>query len=58
MREIRYFIFIFFIILPLQSLNSEIIIMSACDDKQDEYLKNEYILNLNELVKIKNVFIL
>ena len=43
MREIRYFIFIFFIILPLQSLNSEIIIMSACDDKQDEYLKNEFI---------------
>ena len=27
-------------------LKSEIIIMSACDDKQDEFLKNEYILNL------------
>ena len=54
MREIRYFIFIFFIILPLQSLNSEIIIMSACDDKQDEYLKNEYILNLNELIMTRN----
>ena len=54
MRKIRYFIFILFIILPFQSLKSEIIIMSACDDKQDEYLKNEYILNLNELIMTRN----
>ena len=54
MREIRYFILIFFIILPLQSLKSEIIVMSACDDKQDEYLKNEYILNLTELIMTRN----
>ena len=54
MREIRYFIFLLFIILPFQSLKSEIIIMSACDDKQDEYLKNEYILNLNELIMTRN----
>ena len=54
MRKIRYFIFLLFIILPFQSLNSEIIIMSACDDKQDEYLKNEYILNLNELIMTRN----
>ena len=54
MKKIRYFIFILFIILPFQSLNSEIIIMSACDDKQDEYLKNEYILNLNELIMTRN----
>ena len=40
--------------LPFQSLKSEIIIMSACDDKQDEYLKNEYILNLNELIMTRN----
>ena len=33
---------------------SEIIIMSACDDRQDEFLKNEYILNLNELVMTRN----
>mgnify|MGYP007111535658 CR=1 FL=1 len=37
-------------ILPFQHSKSEIIIMSACDDKQDEFLKNEYILNLNELI--------
>ena len=54
MKKIRYFIFLLFIILPFQSLNSEIIIMSACDDKQDEYLKNEYILNLNELIMTRN----
>ena len=54
MRKIRYFIFILFIILPFQSLKSEIIIMSACDDKQDEYLKNEYVLNLNELIMTRN----
>ena len=41
-------------ILPFQNLNSEIIIMSACDDKQDEFLKNEYILNLNELIMTRN----
>ena len=28
--------------------------MSECDDKQDEYLKNEYILNLNELTMTRN----
>ena len=54
MRNIKYFIILFFTILPFQSLKSEIIIMSACDDKQDEYLKNEYILNLNELLMTRN----
>ena len=28
--------------------------MSKCDDKQDEFLKNEYIINLNELVMTRN----
>ena len=54
MREIRFFVLIFFIFLPYKILKSEIIIMSACDDKQDEYLKNEYILNLNELIMTRN----
>tara|TARA_B100001057_G_scaffold78602_1_gene73746 strand:- start:63 stop:491 length:429 start_codon:yes stop_codon:yes gene_type:complete len=44
----------FLILLPIQNLKSEIIIMSLCDDKQDEFLKNEYILNLNELVMTRN----
>ena len=54
MREIKFFVLIFFIFLPPQSSKSEIIIMSACDDKRDEYLKNEYILNLNELIMTRN----
>tara|TARA_E500000178_G_scaffold4642_1_gene4863 strand:+ start:30 stop:452 length:423 start_codon:yes stop_codon:yes gene_type:complete len=54
MRKIRYLIFLFFLILPIQNLKSEIIIMSACDDKQDEFLKNEYILNLNDLMMTRN----
>ena len=54
MRKIKYLVFLFFIILPGQNLKSEIIIMSACDDQQDEFLKNEYILNLNELIMTRN----
>jgi len=54
MRKIKYIVFLFFIILPFQNLKSEIIIMSSCDDQQDEFLKNEYILNLNELIMTRN----
>ncbi len=55
MRKIKYLLSLFFlIILPYENLNSEIIIMSKCDDKQDEFLKNEYILNLKELIMIRN----
>ena len=28
--------------------------MTACDDKQDEFLKNEYILNLDEFIMTRN----
>ena len=28
--------------------------MSACDDQQDEFLKNEYVLDLNELLMTRN----
>ena len=54
MRKIKYLIFLFLIILPIKTLKSEIIILSACDDKQDEFLKNEYILNLNKLIMVRN----
>ena len=40
--------------MPYQNLKSEIIILSACDDQQDEFLKNEYIFNLNELIMTRN----
>tara|TARA_B100000900_G_scaffold8379_1_gene6912 strand:+ start:50 stop:472 length:423 start_codon:yes stop_codon:yes gene_type:complete len=54
MKEIRFIIFLLLIIFPFQNLKSEIIIMSKCDDKQDEFLKNEYILNLDELIMTRN----
>ena len=54
MREIKFLIFIFFLFIPLQIAKSEIIVLSKCDDKQDEFLKNEYILNLNELIMTRN----
>ncbi len=54
MKKVKYFIIFLLLILPLQSLKSEIIVMSACDDKQDEFLKNEYILNLSELIMVRN----
>lgn len=54
MKEIKFIIAFFLVFLHFQSLKSEIIILSACDDKQDEFLKNEYILNLDELIMTRN----
>ena len=54
MRITKLLFFLFFLIFPLQNLKSEIIVMSVCDDKQDEFLKNEYILNLDELIMTRN----
>tara|TARA_B100000401_G_C52401011_1_gene528881 strand:- start:66 stop:497 length:432 start_codon:yes stop_codon:yes gene_type:complete len=45
---------ILFFMFQTQNVKSEIIILSGCDDKQDEFLKNEYILNLNELIMTRN----
>jgi hypothetical protein len=35
-------------------IDAEIIILSKCDHKEDVFLKNEYILNLNELTMTRN----
>ena len=54
MRENKFLIFFlsfFFISLNSQS---EVIILSKCDHKEDVFLKNEYILNLNELIMTRN----
>ena len=48
------FVIALFVLFPAQQLKSEIIIMSLCDDQQDEFIKNEYILNLNELIMTRN----
>ncbi len=57
MREnnlLKALFIITFILIPTQNLKSEIIVLSKCDDKQDEFLKNEYILNLDDLIMIRN----
>ena len=54
MKIIKTSIILFFVILPINILKSEIIVMSKCDDKQDEFLKNEYILNLKERIMTRN----
>ena len=48
------FLVIFILIFSLNRSYSEIIVLSKCDHKEDEFLKNEYILNLNELVMTRN----
>ena len=54
MKGIKILIYVCFLFIPLQILKSEIIVLSKCDDKQDEFLKNEYIFNLNELIMTRN----
>ena len=54
MKKISILIIFFLIFLPIQQLKSEIIVMSMCDDKQDEFLKNEYVLNLDELIMTRS----
>jgi|TARA_B100001063_G_scaffold105156_1_gene98216 hypothetical protein len=49
-----YLVLIIFIILGLTKSYSEIIILSKCDHKEDIFLKNEYILDLNELTMTRN----
>ena len=44
---------IFFLVLPLK-LNAEIIILSSCNNKNDSFLKNEYILDLNQYLMTRN----
>ena len=54
MKKVKHFIYLLLIFLPTQNLKSESIIMSLCNDKQDEFLKNEYILNLDEFIMTRN----
>ena len=54
-NNLRILFLIFSIlILSLTKTYSEIIVLSKCDHKEDEFLKNEYILNLNELLVTRN----
>ena len=49
-----FFYIILILIFSITKCYSEIIVLSKCDNKEDEFLKNEYILNLNELVMTRN----
>ena len=49
-----FFALIIFIFFGLSKSYSEIIVLSKCDHKEDIFLKNEYILNLNELTMTRN----
>ena len=54
MKENKFLIFFLsFFFISLNSY-SEIIVLSECDHKEDKFLKNEYILNLNELILTRN----
>ena len=54
MKKNSFFIFFILIFFTFLKLNAEIIILSKCDHKEDGFLKNEYILNLNELTMTRN----
>ena len=54
MKKNNFFIFFILIFFTFLKLNAEIIILSKCDHKEDGFLKNEYILNLNELTMTRN----
>jgi hypothetical protein len=49
-----FFALIIFILFSLSKSYSEIIVLSKCDHKEDVFLKNEYILDLNELTMTRN----
>ena len=57
MKKIKFLNFLSLIILTLftvSSSNAEIIILSACDNKKDGFLKNEYILDLEKSLMTRN----
>jgi len=54
MREIKFLFFFQLIFFSFLNSNAEIIVLSKCDHKEDGFLKNEYILNLNELIMTRN----
>ena len=49
-----YLLLAIFICFGFSKSYSEIIVLSKCDHKEDVFLKNEYILNLNELTMTRN----
>ena len=57
MKEIKFLNFLYLILIILlttSKLNAEIIILSSCDNKKDGFLKNEYILDLEQSLMTRN----
>ena len=54
MKENKFLIFFLSFFFISFNSHSEIIVLSKCDHKEDSFLKNEYILNLNELIMTRN----
>ena len=57
MKKNKFLNFLSLIILSsiaANNLNAEIIILSACDNKKDGFLKNEYILDLERSLMTRN----
>ena len=50
---LKFIIIFFFLFLPIK-LSAEIIILSSCDNKKDGFLKNEYILDLDQYLMTRN----
>ena len=54
MKENNLLFILLFLFFTCFKLNAEIIVLSKCNHKEDGFLKNEYILNLNELTMTRN----
>ena len=54
MIESNFLFILLFLFFTCFKLNAEIIVLSKCNHKEDGFLKNEYILNLNELTMTRN----
>ena len=51
---LKFFIIIILILLNSNRLFAEIIILSSCDNQKDGFLKNEYVLNLDNSIMTRN----
>ena len=54
MKENKFLIFFLSFFFISFNSQSEIIVLKKCDHKDDGFLKNEYIFNLNELIMTRN----
>ena len=51
---VKLFLIIIFTLSAFNNLKAEIIILSACDNNKDGFLKNEYILDLEKSLMTRN----